>query len=275
MVCRGDNIWRVDLRVRCLHRLKCTGRLSCCSEQCCTREKRRGRCHGDQRNTMAEYYSADLARLQQSTKQLRHADHSLEPVATHTLYVGTNYQSVWKSFNSGKTWFKVNVGLPSDPANIYFNNDGSPAGGGQGCAGIEARNWAMAIDPTDANVVYTAAGYGCAQGLWKSTNGGATWRQMFSQTLIKQSTNDIGSIDIDPTDHLHILVGTHSAWTGTPGAAGVRESRDGGNTWTLHPLPQAAGSSNHYAAFLNAKTRIVITQDLGIWRTTDSRCNLE
>ena len=164
------------------------------------------------------------------------------PSQPTTLYVGTNYQGVWKSFNSGKTWFKANIGVPSDPANIYFNNDGSPAGNGKGCAGIEARNWAMAIDPTDANVVYTAAGYGCAQGLWKSTNGGATWRQMFSRALIKESTNDIGSIEINPADHLQLLVGAHGAWTGTPGAAGVWESRDGGKIWTLHPLPKAAGA---------------------------------
>jgi hypothetical protein len=195
------------------------------------------------------------------------------PSQPTTLYVGTNYQGVWKSFNSGKTWFKANVGLPSDPRNIYFNHDGSPAGGGEGCAGIEARNWAMAIDPTDANVLYTASGYGCAQGLWKSANGGATWRQMFSQALLKQSTADIGSIEINPADHLHILVATHSAWTvipGNPGPAGVWESRDGGTTWGLHLLPRDAGWSNHYAAFLDAKTWIVITQDTGIWRSSDA-----
>ena len=143
------------------------------------------------------------------------------PSQPTTLYVGTNRQGVWKSLNSGKTWFKANVGLSSGPGSIYFNNDGSPAGRGEGCAGIEGLNWAMAIDPTDANVVYTAAGYGCMQGLWKSTNGGTTWRQMFSTALMKQSTNDIGSIEINPADHLHILVGTHSAWTGTPGSAEV------------------------------------------------------
>jgi photosystem II stability/assembly factor-like uncharacterized protein len=192
------------------------------------------------------------------------------PSQPTTLYVGTNYQGVWKSINSGKTWFKANVGLSSGPGSIYFNNDGSPAGRGEGCAGIEARNWAMAIDPIDANVVYTAAGYGCAQGLWKSTNGGATWRQMFAQAVMKQSTNDIGSIEIDPADHLHILVGSHSAWTGTPGAAGVWESRDGGKIWALHPLSQAAGSSNHFASFLDARTWIVITQDAGIWRSADA-----
>jgi hypothetical protein len=195
------------------------------------------------------------------------------PSQPTTLYVGTNYQGVWKSFNSGKTWFKANVGLSSGPGSIYFNYDGSPAGRGQGCASIEARNWAMAIDPTDANVLYTAAGYGCGQGLWMSTNGGATWRQLFSQALGKQSTPDIGSIEINPADHLHILVGTHSAWTvipGNPGAAGVWESRDGGKTWALHSLPPAAGWSNHWAAFLDARTWIVITQDSGIWRTADS-----
>ncbi len=191
------------------------------------------------------------------------------PSQPTTLYVGTNYQGVWKSFNSGKAWFKANIGL-SPSGSIYYNNDGDPAGRGEGCEGIEARNWAMAIDPTDADVVYTAAGYGCLQGLWKSTNGGVTWRQMFSEALIKRSTNDIGSIEIDPADHLHILIGTHGPWTGTPGAAGVWESRDGGDTWTLHPLPQAAGSANHYAVFLDARTWIVITQDFGIWRSADA-----
>jgi hypothetical protein len=243
VVCRGDNIWRVDLRVRCLHRLKCTGRLSVASSAALAKS-----------DVVAVTVTNEIP-WQNITPPI-----SLDfnnppsnfgkqiilssPSQPTTLYVGTNYQSVWKSFNSGKTWFKVNVGLPSDPANIYFNNDGSPAGGGQGCAGIEARNWAMAIDPTHANVVYTAAGYGCAQGLWKSTNGGATWRQMFSQTLIKQSTNDIGSIDIDPTDHLHILVGTHSAWNARCGRSlgkpGRRQYLDFSSAspggWIVQPL---------------------------------------
>ena len=192
------------------------------------------------------------------------------PSEPTTLYVGTNYQGVWKSFNSGKTWFKANVGLPSDPANIYFDWDGGRAGKGEGCASIEHRNWAMAIDPTDANVVYTSDGFGCAQGLWNTTNGGATWQQMFSPAIISQTTNDIGSIHIDPSNHLHILVASHGPWSHTPNAVGVWESRDGGKTWTIHPLPQAAGTTSHYAAFLDSETWIVATQDAGIWRSADS-----
>ncbi|MGO4684086.1 WD40/YVTN/BNR-like repeat-containing protein [Hyphomicrobium sp. 2TAF46] len=192
------------------------------------------------------------------------------PSQPTTLYVGTNYQGVWKSFNSGKTWFKANVGLPTNPNAIYFDADGRSAGKGDGCESIEHRNWAMAIDPTDANVVYTSDGFGCAQGLWKTTNGGATWQQMFSPAIIKQSTNDIGSIHIDPSDHLHVLVGSHSAWARTPRAAGVWESRDGGKTWNLHPLPEAVGPSYHHALFLDSKTWIVHTQDTGIWRSADS-----
>jgi photosystem II stability/assembly factor-like uncharacterized protein len=194
------------------------------------------------------------------------------PSQPTTLYVGTNYQGIWKSINSGKSWFKANVGLPSNPKLIYFYNNGRPAGDGSaGCASLDdGRNWAMAIDPIDADVVYTADGYGCAQGIWKTTNGGATWRQMFPPDVLNRTTNDIGSIVMDPNDRRHLLVGCHSGWKSNPGGAGVWETKDGAETWILHPLPLGAGPTNHAVLFIDSATWILATQAYGLWRTADS-----
>ena len=199
------------------------------------------------------------------------------PSQPTTLYVGTNYQGIWKSINGGKSWFKANVGIPANPRWIYFYNNGRPAGdGSSGCASLDdGRNWAMAIDPTDAGVVYAADGYGCAQGIWKTNNGGATWRQMFSPDVLRQTTNDIGSMVIDPNDHLHLLVASHSGWKSNPGGAGVWETKDGAQTWTLHPLPLAAGPANHAILLIDSATWILATQSNGLFRTADFWLKLE
>jgi photosystem II stability/assembly factor-like uncharacterized protein len=128
----------------------------------------------------------------------------------------------------------------------------------------------MAIDPTDANVVYAADGFGCLQGIWKTTNGGATWRQMFSPDVMKQTTNAIGSMVIDPNDHRHLLVGSHSGWKSNPGGAGVWETKDGAQTWILHPLPLGAGGGNHVILLIDSTTWILTTESQGTWRTADS-----
>ena len=198
---------------------------------------------------------------------------ALSPSRPTTLYLGTGSRGVWKSINSGRTWFKANGSRPSQRGSVYFTNDGTPAGNGEGCASIEHLNWALAVDPANADIVYVADGYGCAQGVWKSVDGGATWRQMFSDAVMRQSTNDIGSITIDPKDSLHVLVASHSSWKGASGGAGVWESKDGGETWMLHRLPRDAGATNHVAEFIDSTTWIVATQDRGIWRTSDSGAN--
>jgi hypothetical protein len=60
---------------------------------------------------------------------------------------------------------------------------------------------AVAVDPTNNNVVYAGAAGG---GIWKTTDGGGTWTPLTDQ----QASLAIGSIAIDPENHLTIYVGT-------------------------------------------------------------------
>jgi len=183
-----------------------------------------------------------------------------------TLYVGTCLQGIWKSTNGGENWFKVSVG-------DYTNNDGSANTTGNVLD--QGRNWTLAVDPTNSNIVYTVNGYGNAQGLWKSTDGGIDWKQILTPTA-GALTPDVYRISIDPLDHLHLLVAFHSGWSGGKDA-GVIESKDGGATWIAHD-PVAGWGAGHYVFFLgqddtgkpSSDVWLLTTQGDGFWRTTDA-----
>jgi hypothetical protein len=108
------------------------------------------------------------------------------------------------------------------PINTPFGqNSGGPIASG--------RITAIAVDPADAtaNTVYVG---GAAGGVWKTTDGGTTWNSLTDG----QPSLAVGSIAIDPNNHLTIYVGTGEdnfngdAFYG----AGILKSIDGGNTWT-------------------------------------------
>jgi hypothetical protein len=203
-----------------------------------------------------------------------------KPDAQKTLYVGTCLQGLWKSTDSGDTWTKTNTGK-------FYNNDGSvfsePPYTGNPNNLDSGRNWTLAVDPTDSNVVYTTAGYGFSQSLWKSTNGGVDWREMLGETG-KKTSGVLYTIAIDPLNHLHLIT-TMMSWVGYDSDAGMQESFDGGETWTSHaPDGKANGTPSgwgrgQYAFFLgqtddgtpdkDGKYWIVTTQSSGVWRTTD------
>jgi hypothetical protein len=162
------------------------------------------------------------------------------PSAPGTIYLGTSSLGFWKSSDCGATWTEPDGG-----------NTDVDAG----------RNWTIAVDPNDANTVYTTAGYG-ANGVYKSTDGGATWKQMLSSN-IQAVASFVEKITLQPGDAKHVLVSFHdtcltSATTadmfpqgvklsgnlpagavtgktsaGDPGWGCLAESNDGGESWTL------------------------------------------
>ena len=173
----------------------------------------------------------------------------LSPANPNIVYVGTSYEGIWKTTNQGGSWSRVSTG--ANGANL-----------------ATGRNWTLAVDPTNANILYTVAGYGANQGIWKSTNGGVDWAQMLPQSVMSTATADIYSIAIDPTDSRHLIAGSHSGWN-FGADAGVLESKDGGATWILHN-PQGGWGRGHYVFFINSTTWLLGTQDAGFYRTTNS-----
>jgi photosystem II stability/assembly factor-like uncharacterized protein len=94
---------------------------------------------------------------------------------------------------------------------------------------------ALAVDPRNANVVYTGAAGG---GVWKTTDGGVHWAPLTDG----QPSLTVGSIALDPSAPDTVYVGTGFLEHGVQDlywGAGVLKSSDGGTTWTHLPGPFA------------------------------------
>ena len=126
---------------------------------------------------------------------------AVDPSDGDTYYVGAPAGGIWKSTDAGINWTPLTDYLPQI-----------------GVSGI-------AVHPTDSQTIYIAtgdddAGNTYAVGVFKSTDGGATWNNTGSLTGNPNSMNDIY---IHPTDTETVLVATSS---------GVHKTTNGGTSWT-------------------------------------------
>ena len=85
--------------------------------------------------------------------------------------------------------------------------------------------------PGDPTTYYAGMPEG---GVWKTTNGGVTWRPIFDSVGIAS----VGAVAVAPSDHDVVYVGTgnQSGWSFTTGN-GIYKSTDAGKTWTNSGLP--------------------------------------
>jgi photosystem II stability/assembly factor-like uncharacterized protein len=88
-------------------------------------------------------------------------------------------------------------------------------------------------------------------------------------SVIPQTSNDVYSIAIDPNDPQHVLAAFHSPWNGN-GAAGIVESKNGGQSWNIIPPGDPGWGHGHYIMFISSTTWLLGTQEDGFWRTTNS-----
>lgn len=148
--------------------------------------------------------------------------------------------------------------------------------------------WGVAIDPnrhrnpSTPPTMYTPAGYGDL-GVWKSTDGGVTWVNLFAKCVNGEMPRKGGGTVTFPPDknrihvdfyqiHIlpdnppnHILVTYHY---GANGKQALGESTDGGKTWEVHNVPFG---ESHYVYGLDAKTWVLIPGQgsmAGVYRTT-------
>src|SRR5438552_303915 len=124
-------------------------------------------------------------------------------------YFGAVDGGVWKTSNGGETW--------------------QPLFQQQSVASIGA----LAISPADSNVIYAGTGEAdmrsditFGDGIYKSTDGGATWKNVGLR-----DSRQIGRIVINPRDPNIILVAALGHAYGPNVERGVFRSADGGATW--------------------------------------------
>ncbi|HZK75946.1 MAG TPA: FlgD immunoglobulin-like domain containing protein [Candidatus Kapabacteria bacterium] len=156
----------------------------------------------------------------------------------------------------------TNIGLNTAYKKISAT-DSIPVVFGGGCT------TALAIDPTNTNIIYAGATSG---GVWKSTNQGAHWASLTDNAIPNQS---VASIAIDPKNHNTLYVGTGNGYasvdelTGT----GLYKSKDGGGTWTRIGASSLTGTI--VKVFVDpVHSNIILassyTSNKGVYRSTDS-----
>ena len=121
--------------------------------------------------------------------------------------------------------------------------------------------------------VYVGAASG---GVWKSVNGGTTFKPIFD----KQPVQSIGAIAVDPQDPKTIWVGTGEAWTRNSVSIGdgIYRSIDAGETWTNLGLKDSERISK---ILIDSNDRNTVyacvpgklwsdSDDRGVYKTTDA-----
>jgi len=135
------------------------------------------------------------------------AGHADQP---DTFYMGSVGGGVWKTENSGRTWYPI-------------SDEGIPIGS----------IGAIAVAPSNANVVYVGTGesdirsqhsYGI--GMFKSTDAGKTWTH-----IGLDATRQIGRVVVDPADANRVYVAALGHVYDPNPERGVYRSLDGGATW--------------------------------------------
>lgn len=159
---------------------------------------------------------------------------AIDPVNPEIIYAGT-WHLPWKTEDGGKTWRSIKKGVIDDsdvfsividqaqPANLFISACSgiyrSETAGElfrkiQGIPYSARRTRMLQMDPTDHNVVYA----GTTEGLWKTTDAGATWKHMTGSNIV------INDVLVDPRRPSRVLLATDRS--------GVLASDDGGVTFT-------------------------------------------
>ena len=140
----------------------------------------------------------------------RIADISVDPTNPSVWYVATSSSNVWKTENRGTTWTSI------------FDDQPSYSTG------------AIAIDPTDANVIWLGTGENTSQrsvgwgdGVYKSLNGGRSW----TNTGLRTSEH-IGKILVNPRDTDVVYAAAMGGLWAPGGDRGLFKTTDGGENWT-------------------------------------------
>jgi photosystem II stability/assembly factor-like uncharacterized protein len=237
------------------------------------------------------------------------------PQQPNVFYIGVNNGGVWKTTDFGRTWVPVfddqptgSIGdvavAPSNPNVVYVGSGEGlqrpdlSVGDGMYKSIDAGKTWThlglkegqqiggIAIDPKNENIVFAAVlghpyGANKERGVYRTTDGGATWQQV----LYKDENTGAIQVSIDQVNSSIIYADMwagrqgpweNGAWNGKE--SGLFKSTDGGNTWKkltngLPTTEQGLGRIGFCIAPSDTK-RLYATVDAGdyggIYRSDDA-----
>ncbi len=197
----------------------------------------------------------------------RVADIAIHPRHQSTWYVAVGSGGVWKTTNAGTTWTPIfdskssySIGCVAlDPGNpeivwvgtgenvsgrhvgygdgVYKSLDGGRSFERMGLSSSEHIS-KIVVDPRDSNVVYAASegplwSAGGERGVFKTTDGGATWSAVLS---ISENTG-VTDLEMDPRNGDVLYAASYQrrrhVWSFIGGGpeSGIHKTTDGGKTW--------------------------------------------
>jgi len=133
------------------------------------------------------------------------------PTNTNIIYAGSASGGLWKTTNSGTSWTPLTDDLPSLAVGT------------------------VALDPSDPNIVYIGTGEGSwnvdavyGAGIFKSTDGGATWSAT-GMSWQQSQYRTVNQIIVHPSNPQILWAATN-----LQGSGGVFKSTNGGSSWTRY-----------------------------------------
>ena len=253
----------------------------------------------------------------------RIGDLAIDPVQPNTWYVAAASGGLWKTSNAGTTFRPIfdnkssySMGCvtidPSRHTTIWLgtgeNNGGRHIGFGDGVyvSHDSGNSWShrglkqsehiskILVDPRDSNVVFAASqgplwSPGGERGLFKSTDGGNTWRNVLSaggkgQTVEDNRESYTGVTDVvfDPDNPDVMYAATHqrhrNVWAiiNCGPETAIYKTTDGGETWSRLGNGLPGGSVGKIALQVSPQKPNVVYATIelpgrkgGFWRSED------
>ena len=166
---------------------------------------------------------------------------TVHPANPDTLLAGTAGAGLWRSNNQGLSWIPM------------FDRTGGLE--------VSARIYAIAIHPIESRIMYLAAFQQNRGRVFKSENGGETFREIYVTTADGASVFDVL---VDRDDPARVMIAT--------GQGGIIESKNGGISWR----PQQWFKEGVVRLFANPRDsmeRYALAARGNLWKTIDGGQN--
>ncbi len=198
------------------------------------------------------------------------------------VYVGTIGQSIWRSTDGGLTFARASAGVhsecdvrallihPEDPqllhlgteTGLFVSRDGadrwervtSPMDGLQ--------VWSLAREPSNPEVLYAGT---CPAALYRSEDDGGTWRHLEAH----MPDECVGGAPLTPRVTCILADARDGAVFAGVEIAGVRRSRDAGQTWEVLTNGLSSQDIHGLASVWNDRRTLIATTNNDVNRSDD------